>query len=596
LPRKPHRFIGTLEKLKQRLTLLPIGKIKVIQGDSRKLSELLSNSQTDIIITSPPYVNATLKKEFKSEEELDKFVKGQKWLLEHGRSEEGIKRFIKKSWTGYPDSPDNIGNLPIGDVDTIITSPPYGERRNYQDIERSKANIDKYFSKKNINPDLYAEDPANINRLEYKEDIDAIITSPPYAESLYHLRNKPKEFWEELSKRTGRKAWLDPNSKTRKTQSEKDEGYGKDKENIGNLPLGNVDAIITSPPYGESMTKKRKGYTIFPQLAKTREMPQDTKDENIANLPHGDIDAIITSPPYEGSILSGGDPARRKERLLKAGHNPEDFLGGKARNAVLKHYDEVDAIITSPPYAESLSVTSGGRKGRWDKDGTTKKKKLPTTYSDNSNNIGNMPLGNVDAIITSPPYAESMQERGGTQHKFEKEKKIGVHYSHDKTNIGNLPLGKIDVAITSPPYEGSMEGGSRHTGGIIERTKDSNSDTTVKGGLGVKYSENSNNIGNMKKETYLEAMLKVYSECYKVLKDGGLMIVVVKAFYRNKKVVDLPYQTLLLLQKAGFQFEDVLKLKLDRLSFWRILQFKKNPNIPRVVHEHIIIVRKGDVN
>jgi tRNA G10 N-methylase Trm11 len=474
------------------------------------------------------------------------------------------------------------------------------------------------------------------------------------------------------------KKYVSPNWKGRKAFEEKRKmDYSED--NITLLKHGDIDAIITSPPYGEQQSPRRGGGNIgFVRPSKDGKIGTDPRDkswfvsdnpDNIANLRHGDIDAIITSPPYEGNTLSGGDPERRKERLLKAGHNPKDFLGGKARNAMLKHYDEVDTIITSPPYSESMTKK---RKGYTVIPELAKTREMSQDTRDD--NIANLSHGNIDAIITSPPYADGFKHNpqnpekriqklkevekkaveNGQKWAVSSEDAIRRHYAQQdlgygqsKENIGNLPLGKIDVdtiitsppyaeanrgggiaqkgyegkygkdktlhlrhdrplsdnpenisnlridvTLFSPPYEGSMEGGSRHTGGIIERTKDPDSDTTVKGGLGVKYSENSNNIGNMKKETYLEAMLKVYSECYKVLKDGGLMIVVVKAFYRNKKVMDLPYQTLLLLQKAGFQFEDVLKLKLDKLSFWRILQFKKNPNVPRVMHEHIIIVRK----
>jgi len=87
-------------------------------------------------------------------------------------------------------------------------------------------------------------------------------------------------------------------------------------------------------------------------------------------------------------------------------------------------------------------------------------------------------------------------------------------------------------------------------------------------------------------------MLRVYSECYKLLKDGGLIIIVVKPFTRNKKVVDLPYNIWLLLKKVGFELEDVLKLRLKNLSFWRILQYKKHPEQERILHEYVIVVKK----
>jgi len=209
--------------------------------------------------------------------------------------------------------------------------------------------------------------------------------------------------------------------------------------------LDEIDVVITSPPYSESLTKKRKGYTIIPALEKTREMPQDTMDDNIANLKHGDIDAIITSPPYADSIKGSG-------RTL------ED---------VKKRLEEI------------------GYKGK---------------------------------INFSRASALRWQDEG--------------------------------------------------------------------------YSMSPKNIGNMDGETYLETMLKVYSEMWKVLKHGGLAVVVVKPFIRNKKVIDLPLQTWILLEKVGFKLIDVLKLRLKVQSFWRTLYYKKYPEVPKLNHEYIIVCEK----
>jgi hypothetical protein len=79
---------------------------------------------------------------------------------------------------------------------------------------------------------------------------------------------------------------------------------------------------------------------------------------------------------------------------------------------------------------------------------------------------------------------------------------------------------------------------------------------------------------------------------YKVLKPGGLAIIIVKPFIRNKRVVDLPYYTWILMSKVGFKLEKLYKLRLQNQSFWRILYYKKNPNIPRIAHEYVIVARK----
>jgi DNA modification methylase len=119
-----------------------------------------------------------------------------------------------------------------------------------------------------------------------------------------------------------------------------------------------------------------------------------------------DVDICITSPPYAETHTGGGDPEKRRKRLIKAGHNPKDFLGGKARNAVLKHYTEVDTVITSPPYSESMTKR---RKGYTVIPELKKTREMPQDTKDD--NIANLPHGTVAAIITSPPYER--QHQGG---------------------------------------------------------------------------------------------------------------------------------------------------------------------------------------
>jgi len=291
-----------------------------------------------------------------------------------------------------------------------------------------------------------------------------------------------------------------------------------DARKLSKLLQGEMDVIVTSPPYADgfkhnpqdkekrlkklievdrrAVLKGRKWAFTSLEALKRRLAMQDegygASRENIGNLPLGNIDAVITSPPYEGSCLSGGDSEKRRERLEKAGYDPEEYLGGKARNAVLKHYSEVDTIITSPP------------------------------------------------------------------------------------------------------YEGSFEGGSRHTGGILEREKGKH-DTMIKIGEGVKYSDSKENIGNLKRETYLQAMFQVYTEMWKVLKTGGKAIIVIKPFIRNKRVVDLPWHTYLLLKKIGFKLVNLYKLRLKQQSFWRILYHKKYPEVPCLAHEYVLVMEKPSI-
>jgi len=477
------------KKVESQETLTRKGRIKNILGDSRKLSELLKN--VDVIVTSPPFASTTIKKKFKSEEELESFAKGQ-YVYKHGRSLEATKRFIKKSWKGYPDSPSNIGNLPHGNVDAVITSPPYSES---------------------------------------------------------HVGDNQRYLSGQLSEEENKQI-------ARSLESPNRYGYSKNTHNIGNLAHGNVDTIITSPPYGEAQDGhgiakegyRGKKHSPTDLVGNRSYMPQKFESEqNISKLKY---DAVITSPPYAETYVGGGDSEKRKERLVKAGHDPKDFLGGKARNAVLKHYPKVDAVITSPPYAETKSfqdlefmektakeqsekVKKGEIKGHYMTEKARKKvfQKMQEGKIQSEENIGNLSF--VDAVITSPPYEEGLGHDPG-------KKKV------------------TDLGIIRPEYN----------------------------------FQNPNQIGSMKKETYLEAMLQVYREMYAVLKPQGKAVIVIKPFIRNKKVVDLPYHTWLLLEKVGFKLVKLFKLKLKNVSFWRILYHKRYPSVPTIKHEWILICEK----
>ncbi|MBW2561377.1 MAG: site-specific DNA-methyltransferase [Deltaproteobacteria bacterium] len=301
------------------------------------------------------------------------------------------------------------------------------------------------------------------------EEVDAAVFSPPYTGAVQHGGGLVMQ------------GKFQVGESTRAT-------YGPSKSNIGNLEYGKVDTIVTSPPYSESMSKRRKGYTTLPQLSRTRHMGADSSDENIGNLPHGEVDAIVTSPPYERAVsrkLGGGDK------------NPPFKIGCRFRD------------------------------------------NFPAVSDDN---IGNLPHGWIDAVITSPPYEEGMSEK-----------------RHATPGTGR----------TERLWREKRLGGYPSSGG---------------------------QIGAMRQETYLSAMFRVYQECFRVLRPGGRMVLVVKRFIRNKRVVKLDLDTKLLCERAGFVHEATKLFRLPSRSFWRILYRKKFgnevPEIDTLDYEFVLIFRK----
>ena len=283
------------------------------------------------------------------------------------------------------------------------------------------------------------------------------------------------------------------------------------------------------------------------------------------------------------------------------------IIQGDARNleTLLCNVKQSDVVVTSPPYAETLQAEHSGvdaeRLDQYQKehpDWKWKRKSQFTPgrllhwdimgrkYTENPDNIGNLKYGDTDSISISPQ---------------------------------SIPL--VNHIITSPPYEGTLEASSRHTkGGIPGRDKVLGQTGTYatledaeiiakkvsKGfqspeaikmiemieGLPCGYAQNPANIGNFKSDSYLEAMLQVYQQCFAVLKSGGLMILVVKPFIRQKTVVHLEEDTKVLAEKAGFTFVEQHYRILSSMSFWRVIYYKKYPMVERLDKEYILVFKK----
>lgn len=285
----------------------------------------------------------------------------------------------------------------------------------------------------------------------------------------------------------------------------------------------------------------------------------------------------------------------KQASLMKKGRIT--VLHGDARHlsSVLQ---EVDSIITSPPYAEmNKRERSEEEYATWHKDDLQPiNKRIGGTFSDNVNNLGNLKYGEVDSIITSPPYSESMtKKRKGytTFPKLSRTRHMGDESSDE--NIGNLRHGDIDAVITSPPYENQVH---PSIGGIQAREDSGEAEQLGYSKPGclmpVGYSKESENIGNLKGETYLSAMKQVYAEMYMVLKPKGKAVLVVKNFIRNKSVVDLAGDTIRLMESVGFKLADHVLFKLPQLSFWRILYKKKYPEVDTsgIEYEHVLVFMK----
>ena len=238
----------------------------------------------------------------------------------------------------------------------------------------------------------------------------------------------------------------------------------------------------------------------------------------------------------------------------------------------------VDKVITSPPYTNRMD---GGLRGS---------RAGMTPYTDESpdawftqrdqSNIGNLPYGTIDKIVTSPPYSD--------------EPTISESYLKIRREIGrdtskpSQQYRKYDSIIASPSYENQVHA-TREERATWNNPLDR--DAKFIASLPVGYSDGEN-IGNLKSGSYLEAMLQVYTQCYTVLRPGGLMILITKNFIRNQKEVRLDEDTISLCEQAGLTFQERWYRELPSQSFWRVIYAKKYPDAPELKYEDVLVFVK----
>lgn len=326
-----------------------------------------------------------------------------------------------------------------------------------------------------------------------------------------------------------------------------------------------VEKIVTSPPYWAAKDH-RVSQKLRPGRSTGLAITAGDNPSNIGNLPYGKVDSVITSPPYAETGVGDWKTGRA------------EFQAWVLSELATKGYIEWQGNR----YTESewRAMNHGRIDGR-----TTKGvHKHPTDgYSNNPDNLGNKPYGKIDSIITSPPYEASVSDNkegpgaGSNEAKYGRWKD-GTAKKHSYTQHEVA----VDHIITSPPYENQVHGGTALKpliGGAGE----------VGQPMPDGYGDNNANIGNLKSDSYLSAMLQVYKACHKVLKPHGLMILVTKNFIRNRQVIRLDLDTIKLCEQAGFTFLERHYRKLPAQSFWRTIYYKKNPDVEKLEYEDILV-------
>lgn len=245
---------------------------------------------------------------------------------------------------------------------------------------------------------------------------------------------------------------------------------------------------------------------------------------------------------------------------------------------------------------------------------------LPVIVQGDSRNFAEIIRGQLAACVTSPPYAtgdtagpESLARRkDSSAAAMLKAQGWGVGGQVSEGNVASLPAGNVGAVITSPPYADSAGNGTHGIDWTKHKQRTGEPSTTVSpGSFGVAngYGTAPGQVGITSGESYWSAMRTIYGQVFQALKSGGVLCCVLKNYVAKKRVVPLTDQTAALLQHLGFRVVTRVRAmlvketrgadlfggqwveKVGRKSFFRRLYEKKYPE-NAIDWEDVIIAQK----
>ena len=242
----------------------------------------------------------------------------------------------------------------------------------------------------------------------------------------------------------------------------------------------------------------------------------------------GGADGCISSPPYgKTPVVSFTDDI---ERLREAGYSPEKILtpGRRAHGNLgeMEHYgvtpgqlgamkaDGFKAVVSSPPFKGQSADGGWQMLGKYAEEG-----KLTVVQ------VGG---------DSSKSYPSWNKERD-------------TSYGHAEGQLADMAEGLFEAAVSSPPFEKS------ETGGALPPEKYPQIGGPIFGYRKETTGCSDGNISNDSGDNFWSAAKQIVEQVYQVLAPGGHAVWVLKAFVKNKAIVDFPGQWRQLCEAVGFE-------------------------------------------
>lgn len=276
-------------------------------------------------------------------------------------------------------------------------------------------------------------------------------------------------------------------------------------------------------------------------------------------------------------------------------------------------------VVSSPPYASGEkghpSLGSVNRDD-WGTDGRdiAGRRGVDGNYGSTPGQLGSMPAGDLDAVVSSPAYGDTVKKGDGPGARWDAKTHPGNPAKiSSATSYGDTPgqVGRLDAVISSNPFEASMN--STDEKFIVKHLNDIGRDPFSNGALSLRgtYGTTSGNTGTTTGETFWTASRAIVEQVHMALKPGGYVAWVTGDFVRKGQRVLFGKQWMTLCQACGFEahtwaiawktehhgtqlgfFEDVER-RTDRVSFFRRLANERNP-AAAILNEDVIIMRRAD--
>jgi len=312
----------------------------------------------------------------------------------------------------------------------------------------------------------------------------------------------------------------------------------------------------------------------FPRWGSAVLVQGDSRD--LVKVVGGVVGASVSSPPFAGT--SGGkgkasqnaiDPALFKRHLgSMIGAMETNGNLGNLRATSADHATAVQAAVSSPPYAsDTVHGGSGIDPSRFaepERAGHNAQALVLDDYGRTEGQLGAMPAGDLQAVVSSPPYTVSLasddpDKRGGLfrDPKRRNDKTLTAEYGKSEGQLGAMREGDFDAMVTSPPYEESLHTADEGDARIRESYPGWHS--TGKSGYNRKYGVSDGQLGQETGNTFWAAARTIIEQTHQTLAPGAVAVWVCKSFVRNKKRVDFPGQWRELCEACGFETIEMIR-------------------------------------